>query len=59
MKQYPYLRLSASVNSPYAAQLGAAARRFIVETLDIHHLLDREVELLRSVAEGTVAEGAR
>ena len=36
----------------FAAQLGAAARRTIVETLDIHHLLDREVALLRAVAEG-------
>jgi glycosyltransferase involved in cell wall biosynthesis len=36
----------------YAMQLGAAARRYIVETLDIHQLIEREVELLRSAAAG-------
>jgi glycosyltransferase involved in cell wall biosynthesis len=34
-----------------AARLGAGARRHVVETLDIHPLLDREVALLRAAAE--------
>jgi glycosyltransferase involved in cell wall biosynthesis len=35
----------------YAARLGAAARRRVVEELDIRRLLDREVALLRDTAE--------